>query len=260
MESWLDPIRRTLDSAERTLDCFFRDDDVGWDDSRLWPVLESFDRFGVPLDLAVIPEALSEHLARELRSHVARCNQIRIHQHGFSHTNHEFVGRKCEFGISRSRSQQFEDIWKGRMQMQEMLGAAVDPFFTPPWNRCTETTVRCLVELGYSMLSRDATAEPFGIPSLTELPINVDWFGKHKGARLIRQQFGEKVARTIEAYDRVGVMLHHQLMNADERTRLDELLALLAGHEQVRCLHMHEVMVLAPIVEETGSAGFPGRQ
>ena len=35
---------------------------------------------------------------------------------------------------------------------------AVDPIFTPPWNRCTQATADCLAMLGYRVLSRDATA------------------------------------------------------------------------------------------------------
>ncbi len=68
MNPWLNPLRRALDSATRSIDFFFRDDDVGWANDRLRLLLDSFDRFRVPLDLAVIPEALTIQLARELRT------------------------------------------------------------------------------------------------------------------------------------------------------------------------------------------------
>lgn len=241
MTAWLNPLRRVLDTCDRHVEFFFRDDDAGWADARLRQLLDSFDRFQIPLDLAVIPAVLTEKLACELNARSA-VSQIKFHQHGFAHTNHEVTGRKCEFGVSRSKSEQFEDIRQGKMKLKEMLDAAVDPIFTPPWNRCTRTTAECLVELGFSRLSRDATAEPLSNACVAELPIQVDWFSEHKGARLTLEQFGDRFARSIDTNYPMGVMLHHQLMDHDDREVLKQLLAFVGEHSQVRCLHMQQVI------------------
>src|SRR4051794_33505250 len=92
-------LRKLLDSLDRSprrLEVFFRDDDAGWDDDRLLALVDLFAERGLPLDLAVIPAELSARLASAL---VAR--DVGLHQHGYSHANHEVEGRKCEFGPGR---------------------------------------------------------------------------------------------------------------------------------------------------------------
>ena len=64
----------------------------------------------------------------------------RVHQHGLAHVNHEPDGRKFEFGPSRTHEEQRADIEAGRRLLAERLGDAVEPIFTPPWNRCTRDT------------------------------------------------------------------------------------------------------------------------
>ena len=58
MSAWLDPLRRALDSAPAPSTFFFRDDDVGWDDQRLFALLELCARYDAPLDLAVVISVL----------------------------------------------------------------------------------------------------------------------------------------------------------------------------------------------------------
>ena len=44
---WLDPLRRALDASPAPATFFFRDDDVGWSDDRLFSLLDLFARKGV---------------------------------------------------------------------------------------------------------------------------------------------------------------------------------------------------------------------
>ena len=46
---------------------FFRDDDAGWDDTRLFELLDRFAACSLPVDLAVIPMELDLAPAGELR-------------------------------------------------------------------------------------------------------------------------------------------------------------------------------------------------
>ena len=66
-------------------------------------------------------------------------NDLRVHQHGFAHVNHEPEGRKCEFGVNRSPQRQREDISRGRDLLRGWFGD-VPSVFTPPWNRCAPWT------------------------------------------------------------------------------------------------------------------------
>ncbi len=215
-------LRHALDQALTPIDVFFRDDDAGWGDERLLELIARFAVHGLPLDLAVIPAEVSDGLAAQLVERHAG-----LHQHGYAHTNHEREGRKCEFGVSRSRDEQRADIAAGQERLRELFGDRLDPFFTPPWNRCTRDTGECLGELGFTLLSREHRAEPFGLDGLAELPVHLDV------ARLTPEELDERFASHVADGAPVGVMFHHAVMEPEDMARADALLALLAGHVNV---------------------------
>jgi len=157
--------------------------------------------------------------------------RLGLHQHGYDHTNHETEGKKQEFGPSRSADEQRRDIETGKARLQELLGDSWQPIFTPPWNRCTRDTAEAAAALGFRVLSREASYEPFGVDGLGEVPVHVDWFAKRKGESLTREQIGEKLASFARLGGPIGVMFHHAVMDAGEMAAADDLLALLAGHD-----------------------------
>lgn len=240
--NWLNGLREILDASPFAIPFFFRDDDGGWEDARLFELLDVFRHYHVPIDLAVIPRVVSRETASRLRKIVETdANQVAIHQHGYAHINHEQNGRKCEFGETRSRDQQLTDIRGGRDLLQDLFGPVIDPIFTPPWNRCTATTMEGLREAGVTVLSRDVTAAALPLHGLVELPVSIDWFARRKGVRLTRAELGEALAAaTLQGP--VGVMLHHAIMDEEERDRLGELLELLARHSQAHCVLMRKLV------------------
>jgi hypothetical protein len=217
---WLDPVRAALDARPTRADVFFRDDDAGWGGDRLHELLDRFEHHGLPLDLAVIPTALDRRLARGLRRRAAT-QPLGLHQHGYTHENHEPGGRKHEFGPRRSPEQQRRDIAAGATRLHDLLGDLVQPIFTPPWNRCTPDTGHALAELGFTVLSREWRAAPLGIAGLHELPIRVDW---------AKPDAHHELAKALADDTPTGVMFHHAVMDTGDLARADELLALLAGH------------------------------
>ena len=251
MTAWLDPLRQALDESDMPIDFFFRDDDVGWANDEFRALLACFRQQSLPLDLAVIPSALTAQLANEICAANAEApTLVRVHQHGFSHTNHEVLGRKCEFGIRRAQQDQFRDIRLGKIKIEAMLGSALDPVFTPPWNRCTVITGMCLRDLGFTVLSRDATAPSLALSGLKELPVSIDWFGKKNGERLSLQSLGMLIANTVKQNQHVGIMLHHELMNSDERELLEHLLVLLSTHRQAHCKLMAQIVGVETIAKD----------
>jgi hypothetical protein len=188
------------------IDIFFRDDDAGWADERLLELIGRFAEHGLPLDLAVIPAELTDDLAGALLERHAG-----LHQHGFAHVNHEREGRKCEFGPSRGIDEQRADIAAGRERLATLLGDRLQPFFTPPWNRCTRDTAEC------------------------QVPVHLDV------ARLSPEEHDERFARHVAEGGPVGVMFHHAVMEPEDMARADHLLGLLAGHENVRPRKMAEL-------------------
>lgn len=239
---WLDPVRRVLDAAEAPVDVFFRDDDAGWAGTALEALLDVFGEAAVPIDLAVIPMALTAGEAAQLVRHRdAAPGMLGMHQHGCRHVNHELTGRKCEFGPSRPHAVQWQDLRDGRERLAELLGP-VDPIFTPPWNRCTEVTARCLADLGFAVLSQDAGATPLAGAEPKRLAVSVDWCRWRDGTQAGWRVLGERLATSLAETARpTGVMLHHAVMNGDDRSHLAQLLALLSAAPAVRC---HPMMTL----------------
>jgi hypothetical protein len=250
MSDWLDGLRHALDTAPGRVSFFFRDDDAGWDDERLFELLDLFERHSMPLDVAAIPSAVTDSLAVALRARIeSGPGLLAIHQHGFAHRNHEPQGRKCEFGVTRQHLLQQRDIQAGKERLLDLFGPCLSPIFTPPWNRCTAITGECLRRSGFLILSRDQTAQPLNLDGLFELPVTFDWFARARGVPLSLESLGARLAAAAETPAPVGIMFHHALMDESERRRASELLKLIASHENAQCYLMEQ---LAPrLLSET---------
>ncbi len=257
MSAWLSPLREALDGADRPVPFFLRDDDAGWGDAALWPLLDRLRAALVPVDVAVIPAAAGQALVAGLnrrRAEVANGRRLlEVHQHGWTHRNHEPAGRKCEFGSARQRSEQLTDLVSGRVVMTDAFGPDAVQIFVPPWNRCTSLTAQLVHELGFTALSRDVTAGPAGIAGLRELPVTVDWFAKRRGGGAIdREGRGELLAAAVRSClghgdeagtaSAVGVMLHHAEAGAADLTDISELAVLLAAHDRAVPTSMTELL------------------
>ena len=244
MSNWLDPLAAALARAPEPVQFFFRDDDAGWEDERLLALLDLFRERDLPLDLAVIPRALSPELAQTLTARSSESDgRLGLHQHGLAHVNHEPEGRKCEFGPARTPADQRHDLDEGRKLLDALLPGITEPFFTPPWNRCTSTTAQVLAELGFEALSRDAEAPRSGVQGLRELPVSVDWsYAKRGGSRLTWSELGELAAQRVGLGGPVGINLHHGVMDDEELALLAELCDLLATHERARCRTMRSLL------------------
>jgi hypothetical protein len=230
MNDWLDTVRAALDAAPSPVPFFFRDDDAGWENERLWQLLERCEAEEIHIDLAVIPVELDAELAATLCER-ASTGLVHLHQHGFRHVNHEPQGRKYEFGPSRSHDEQLADIAQGRALIAGELHPYVDPIFTPPWNRCTDQTAAALVNLGFQILSRDHTARPFGLAELAEVPVTVDWFATEKSEPWAREHTAEQLCKQIlGGGGPVGVMLHHAITGDEHLVLVEQLLSLVADH------------------------------
>lgn len=243
MSNWLMPVRTALDEAETPVRLFFRDDDAGWVNDRLYLLLDKFACAGLPIDVAVIPRAINHHLVDEL---LLRWQQDRhligLHQHGYGHLNHESAGRRCEFGGSRSKTQQKVDISKGQVMLRAALGNALEPHFTPPWNRCTTETVECLEELDFYLLSRDVTAVQLESSKLKQIPVHIDWSKFLKTSPMPLDTLGKAIATHIRRNTVTGIMLHHADMKAESLKPLAELLAVLAGHSNVQSIRLRDTL------------------
>ena len=241
MPQWLDPVRAALDGRSAAVTFFIRDDDAGWTDDRLFRLLDVLRWHRVPIDIAAIPTAVTPLLAAELRRTIDdSAGAVAVHQHGYSHANHEATGKKSEFGESRRLDAQRSDISIGRRRLEDIVGTPLASIFTPPWNRCTIDTAAVLAEHGYELLSCDVTAPVFGVAGLGELPVRLDWTGRHgigNGAGAWSATIAGAIATATTP---VGMMLHHAVMTADDRRLFSELLTLITTHPMARIRSMLE--------------------
>ena len=232
-------LRQTLDqlrAQHRTVDIFFRDDDVDADEETLWHLLKPFLFRGVPINLEIIPSKLTNSTAKLLRQHQRSYPKlIELNQHGWQHTNHEIEGRKCEFGVSRSFTQQFDDIANGKTKLDEIFGDQWHQVFTPPWNRCTKDTLQALDEIGFKVFSKDHSKQQITDYGFTEISTTLDLYRwKPQTAMKPPAMIVNELRLQIFELDTVGILLHHKVMDAAAFSFLDALLDELHRHPVVR--------------------------
>ncbi len=245
MPDTLIPLLAALDTAPAPVPFFLRDDDAGWDDAGLFALLDLTAEAGVPVDLAVIPQACGPALAESLCRRAARApGLLGLHQHGFAHTNHETVARKCEFGEARPPAAQRQDLEAGRALLQQQLGEHLDAIFTPPWNRCSAATPPLLAGLGFGALSRSRGAPAQQV--LPELPVDVDWCRERRLGAEAGEDGSARVAQAlalrVAAGGPVGLMLHHAAMDRRDLELLRPLLAATRRHRHANWQPMRALL------------------
>ncbi len=224
MIDWLDPVRAALAEADGPVRWFVRDDDGGWEDAALVRLLDRAAAQGVSVDIAVIPMALSATPAG-LGMHLDQ-GTARVHQHGCRHLDRSTIGRKCEFGEERTVMEIVEDLSTGWQRLVVCFGERARPIFTPPWNRCSHTTARCLPQLGFTTLSRESGASRFNVAGLAEVPVTFDWFAKRKGVPLTWGERGELLATQVRSGRTVGIMLHHAVTGPEDLDQIERVFEL----------------------------------
>lgn len=236
-----------LHREARAVRVFFRDDDVDDDEDSLRALVDLFLERGIALNLAVIPGRLTRQGASLLHNYLREGPQlIGLDQHGFIHVNHEKAGRKCEFGPSRSFDRQRSDIAAGRRLLEAEFGERVSRVFVPPWNRCTPSTRRALVELGFSAISHWRASESAACEStdaLIELPATLDPYRWKQGPEPKSEvEIFRDLVTQLEAGGVIGVMLHHKVMDVDARAMIARLLDVLAASTVVRFYRFSDLL------------------
>jgi peptidoglycan/xylan/chitin deacetylase (PgdA/CDA1 family) len=255
---WQKELRENLELLQaegKEVRIFFRDDDIDEDEETLIRLLDLFLSHGAPLNLAIIPDLLSDATVRQLLMRELWIPEsLGLIQHGWRHTNHEQEGRKCEFGISRSLADKFNDIARGKSRLEKAFGPRFYPAFTPPWNRCTEDTFGVLDELGFVVFSKDQGKEPVRGHRFQEISTTLDLYRWKDGATLKpADEIVPALISQMRELDRVGILLHHKVMDDTAFTFLDQLLKELRHCPQVR---FHTLKTLMQQVEAAQSVSW----
>jgi predicted glycosyltransferase len=252
-DQWLMTLRQFLDAKEaerHDVHIFLRDDDVDEDEDSLKQLLDLALARGVPMNLEIIPGRLTAAGTAVLKNTLRADHALlSLNQHGWMHSNHEPEGRKCEFGPSRSFTQQLTDIAQGKAILESTFEELFYPAFTPPWNRCTTDTYRALEELGFQVLSKDRGKDRLDEYRFTEISTTLDLYSWKEGARMKSpDDIVHALIGQLEALPLVGLLLHHKVMTRDAFRFLDQILCELTHHSVVR---FHTFRTVLPLSQES---------
>lgn len=238
-ESGLEQIREALLSELQRIEpgpavpIFFRADDIGVISTRFRRLLRLFQHYQVGLSLAVVPVWLTSTRWSAINETIdGRSSLWCWHQHGWAHINHQESGKKGEFGPERSAEAIRSDLARGRDRLEAVIGSSFFPVFTPPWNRCSDTTIDILADLGYAAISR-SRGEQKNPACLPDYYVNVDLHTRKEAdpAAALDNLCGE-IQRAV-AERGIGFMIHHQLMDENHFRLLEMLLELAATNAKL---------------------------
>lgn len=239
-------LKKALTQVEmqgRELDLFLRDDDVYTEEDTLKRLSELVLIHDMPINLEVVPARLTDAGINMLNIYKGfNRNLMEFHQHGWRHANHEETGRKCEFGPGRTYAEQYRDIARGKHLLETTFGECFFPAFTPPWNRCSETTFQVLDDLSFPVLSKDKGDVPVMGYRFREVSTSIDILRWKGGVTLKPDR--EIVTGLIEQFDDnqpIGILLHHEVMDENAFGLVDELINILKGFD---CVRFHTLRTL----------------
>jgi peptidoglycan/xylan/chitin deacetylase (PgdA/CDA1 family) len=218
---------------------FFRADDVAVPSENFSRLLSLFYKYQIPLSLAVVPAWLTHQRWDQLRTLTDYISSLWCwHQHGWRHVNHSEKGKKHEFGRSRSSSQIKTDLKNGMDRLKNIMGENFYPVFTPPWNRCDNTTLDQLKSLKFMAISRSSGNNPKKILEIAEYNVNVDLHTRkerdpEKGWDNLFEELNQAFEKGI-----CGVMIHHQLMNDHAFVFIETLFQFLAHNSNMKTVNL----------------------
>jgi hypothetical protein len=223
---------------------FFRADDIGIPSHRFSQLIGCFQKHRLPLCLATVPAWITaERFSVIRRLSGADSSQWCWHQHGRVHRNFEKIGKEQEFGPARTREEIYNSLTKGRRRLEDILDGFFYPVFTPPWNRCSDDTLRTLEALSFKAVSRSRGATPITVHNLPDFQVNVDL---HTRKELAPDIAFENLLTEIEqslASGLCGIMIHHQRMNGAALELLDILLGLLKINRELTPVHFRDLVI-----------------
>jgi hypothetical protein len=217
---------------------FFRADDIAVFGRNFDRLMTLFLRYDLPLCLAVVPAWLTKNRWRILKRYHEKAPELWCwHQHGWRHVNHQLKGKKSEFAGFRTQTEIKQDLLKGKSRIEDLMGEAFYPVFTPPWNRCSEVTLTILKAEGYYGISRMGTGAHVAINRLPEYSVDVDLHTRKcrsatEGWKSMLNQMKQGLSKDI-----CGIMIHHQRMNDASFDFLELMLNFLKKNRKSDVVH-----------------------
>lgn len=224
----------SLAPPSKPVELFFRADDIGVPSKFFTQLVSLFQKHRLPLCLAVVPAWLTKARYTDLLKITEHTDELWCwHQHGRLHKNFEMQGKKQEFGPARDYHTIHHHLKIGRDRLSSLMGASLQPFFTPPWNRCNTDTVNALKELNFAGISRSKGARPDYSDILPDFQVNVDLHTRRESDPDVSLTNLLDELENALASGRCGIMIHHQRMNNNAFVLLDLLMEQLSHHPEI---------------------------
>ncbi len=244
-------------AAGRTATLWWRDDDAADAGPALDRLLDIAAQHGVPLALAVIPDAATPALAGRL----ARAGAgVAVLQHGFAHRNHaQAPAKKAELGAGRPAAAALAELHTGRIRLAALCADIGDrplPVVVPPWNRIAPEVVAGLAGAGFAGLSSfGARTGARPAPGLLQVNAHVDIVDWHGGrgfvgeavalGRMVDHLAARRLGRVDET-EPTGLMSHHLAHDAACWRFCDRLAARVAGQRAAIWLDAPSIFNMPP--------------
>ncbi len=156
--------------ADRYLSVKFwwRDDGANEPTRALDRLLTIQSRTQLPLNLAVIPNALDPLLGREIASNML----INVWQLGAAHVSYDLPEQpKNEFPEHRRWTDIAYDIGEANGRLAQVFGAQLAPVFVPPWGVMALAHTYGLSGMGFAALSTTAPIAILQVAALPDIPV-----------------------------------------------------------------------------------------
>ena len=205
---------------------WWRDDDAGADDARLQPLLEVARARRAPLALAVVPAWLDGRCA----ARVLAVPEATVLQHGIAHADHALApAKKIELGGRAPRDRLADDLAAGRARLAAAFGPRFVAALVPPWNRIAADLLPGLAGLGFRGISTYGPRAAASEHGLRRVNTHLDLVAWREGGRhldLAEAAIGLAALVRRSLKEPIGILSHHQVMDAAAFSALDRLLAL----------------------------------
>ena len=231
--------RAVTKSSKSDVTLFFRADDIGVPGRNFFRLLTLCMDFEVPMAFSMVPAwTTAARWEKIYKTAKKKANLWCWHQHGWRHANHELIGKKQEFGSSRSTEKLCNDIDRGRDKLESLLGNDFFPLFTPPWNRCDQRTLSHLSRKKYYAVSRFTNSTPKSLYELPDFFVNIDLHTRKEADPA--QAWNNLLDDFASAfkYGYCGIMLHHQQMSAGAFSFLELLFSFVVHSKHIRLTSM----------------------
>lgn len=229
--------------SSQPVELFFRADDIGIPSHMFTELIRLFQHYQLPLCLATVPAWITPSRYNGLRDITGYDDTLWCwHQHGRLHKNFEHEGKKQEFGPARDKETIKRHLELGKDRLKQILGEAFQPYFTPPWNRCSLDTAVSLNELNFSAISRYRNAKPDFTGIITDIQVNVDLHTrKEPDLEISLTNLLTELENSL-ATERCGIMIHHQRLNENGLIFLDTLLSTLKQCKDIQPKQFNQLL------------------